>query len=103
MDEELKKQEAERLKLTGSMIDQSASDPIDIQAQDLGDFDVQDPKVAASSALGYAIVPTLRLITFDQKKKKEVPDFNTIFYDRETKIIVKRTERKVETGGSRVK
>ena len=28
-----------------------------------------------------------------------MPDFNTIFYDREKKRIVKRTERKVETGG----
>ena len=45
------------------------------------------------------MVPTLRLIPFEQKKRKEVPDFNTIFYDRERKRIVKRTERKVETGG----
>ena len=30
---------------------------------------------------------------------EEVPEFNTIFYDKETKIIVKRTERKVEAGG----
>ena len=28
-----------------------------------------------------------------------MPDFNTIFYDKETKRIVKRTERKVDTGG----
>ena len=45
------------------------------------------------------MVPTLRLIPFEQKKGEEVPDFNTIFYDKERKIIVKRTERKVETGG----
>ena len=30
---------------------------------------------------------------------EEIPDFNTVYYDRETKRIVKRTERKVETGG----
>ena len=45
------------------------------------------------------MVPTLRLIPFEQKKGEEVPDFNTIFYDKEKKRIVKRTERKVETGG----
>ena len=45
------------------------------------------------------MVPTRRLIPFEQKKGEEVPDFNTIFYDREKKRIVKRTERKVETGG----
>ena len=45
------------------------------------------------------MVPTLRLIPFEQKKGEEVPDLNTIFYDRERKRIVKRTERKVDTGG----
>ena len=30
---------------------------------------------------------------------EEVPDFNTIFYDKEKKRIVKRTENKVDTGG----
>ena len=49
--------------------------------------------------MGQAVVPTLRLIPFEQKKGEEVPDFNPIFYDRERKRIVKRTERKVETGG----
>ena len=52
MDEELKKQEAGKLKMTGAVTDQSASDPVDIQAQDLGDSDVQDPEVDASSASG---------------------------------------------------
>ena len=45
------------------------------------------------------MVPTLKLVPFVQKKGEEIPDFNTVFYDRATKIIVKRTERKVETGG----
>ena len=40
MDEELKKQELERLKLTGSVTEQSASDPVDSQAQDLGNIDI---------------------------------------------------------------
>ena len=43
--------------------------------------------------------PTLRLIPFEEKKGEEVPDFNTIFYDKERKRIGKRTEREVETGG----
>ena len=43
--------------------------------------------------------PTLRLTPFEQKKGEEVLDFSTIFYDREKKRIVKRSERKVETGG----
>ena len=30
---------------------------------------------------------------------EEVPYFNTIFYDKEKKRIVKRTEKKVDTGG----
>ena len=34
-----------------------------------------------------------------QEKGEEVPDFSTIFYDKEKKRIVKRTERKIETGG----
>ena len=94
MDEELKKQEAERLKMTGAVTEQSASNPIDSQAQDLDNLEA-----AAGSTIGQAMVPTLRLIPFEQKKVEEVPYFNTIFYDRERKRIVKRTERKVETWG----
>ena len=99
MDEELRKQEAERLKRT----EQQASDPVDIQVQDVGNPDVQYPEAATSSTSGHDVVPTLILIPFEKNKGEEVPDFNSIFYDRETKRIVKRTERKVETGGSRVK
>ena len=44
------------------------------------------------------MVPTLKLVPFVQKVGEEIPDFNTVFYDRETKRIVKRTERKVEAG-----
>ena len=39
------------------------------------------------------------MIPFMQKEGEEVPDFSTIFYDKERKSIVKRTEKKVETGG----
>ena len=99
MDEELRKQEAERLKLAGSMTEQQDFDPVDIQVQDMGNPDFQDPEAATSSTLGQAVVPTLRLVPLEQKKREEVLDFNTVFYDKETKRIVKRTERKLETGG----
>ena len=33
------------------------------------------------------------------REGEEFPDFSTIFYDKEKKRIVKRTEKKVETGG----
>ena len=45
------------------------------------------------------MVPTLKLVPFVQKKGEEIPDFNTIFYDKETKRTMKRMERKVEAGG----
>ena len=81
------------------MTEQSASDAADSQAQDLENPDIQDPEAPTSSTLGQAMVPTIRLIPFEQKKGEEVPYFNTIFYDKEKKMIVKRTERKIETGG----
>ena len=81
------------------MTEQSTYDPVDSQAQDLGNPDIQYPEAAAGSTIGQAIVPTLRLIPFEQKKGEKVSDFNTIFYDRERKRIVKRTERMVETEG----
>ena len=57
---------------------------------------VQDPQVHVSST---PMVPTLNLVPFVQKVGEEIPDFNTIYYDRATKRIMKRTERKIETGG----
>ena len=87
MDEELRKQEAERLKLTGSMIEQQASDPVDIQVRDLGNPDSQDPEATASITLGQVVVSGLRLISFKEKKGEEVLDFNTIFYNKETKEL----------------
>ena len=44
------------------------------------------------------MVPTLKMVPFVQKKGEEIPDFNTVFYDRVTKRIVKRIERKIDTG-----
>ena len=45
------------------------------------------------------MVPTLKLVPFQRNIGEEIPYFNTIFYDKETKRIVKRTEKKVATGG----
>ena len=45
------------------------------------------------------VVPTLKLVPFVQKKGEEILDFNTVFYDRATKRIIKRIERKVESRG----
>ena len=67
--------------------------------QDQDNLDSQDPAATASSTLGQVVVSGLRLIPFEQKKGEEVPDFSTIFYDRQKKRIVKRTEKKVEIGG----
>ena len=39
------------------------------------------------------------MLPFVQKEGEEVSDFSTIFYDKEKKRIVKRTEKKFETGG----
>ena len=58
--------------------------------------EVQDPQVPAAST---PMVPTLKLVPFVQKVGEEIPDFNTVYYDRATKRIMKRTERKVEAEG----
>ena len=58
--------------------------------------EVQSPQVPTTSI---PMVPTLELVPFVQEKGKEIPDLNTVYYDRETKRIIKRTERKVEAEG----
>ena len=93
LDEELQKKEVERLKLTQT--EQSVSETAAGQTHDMENPEVQDPQVPAAST---PMVPTLKLVPFVQKKGEEISDFNTIFYDRATKRIVKRTERKIETG-----
>ena len=87
------------LKLTQSQTEHSASDTAGGQTQDMENPEIHDPEVPAASTSGQSMVPTLKLVPFVQKKGEEIPDFNTVFYDRVTKRIVKRTERKIETGG----
>ena len=40
----------------------------------------------------------LMLVPFVQDKGKEIPNSNTVIYDRAMKRIIKRTEKKVEAG-----
>ena len=50
--------------------------------------------------LGEVLISGFDLIPFMRIEGEEVPYFNTIFYDKEKKRIVKRTEKKVDTGGN---
>ena len=59
----------------------------------------QKPTASSGSTQGQAMFFGMNLIPFMQKQGEEVPDFSNIFYDKEKKMIVKRTEKKVETGG----
>ena len=75
-------------------------DPTD-QEQDRTDSNPLEPISPSSSTVaeGLGSFFGLDLIPFMPTKGEEVPDFNTIFYDKEKKRIVKRTEKKVDTGG----
>ena len=89
LDEELQKQEAEKTELPQQSIAETSTG----QNQEEANPEVQILQVPAASTL---VTPTLQLVPFIQKKGEEVPDFNTIYYDRATKRIMKRMERKVE-------
>ena len=45
------------------------------------------------------LVSRIELIPFTPIEEDEVPDLNTIFYDKAKKRIAKRMEKKVNTGG----
>ena len=92
LDEELQKKEAERIKST----QQSTSETAAGQTQEVENPEVQTSQIPAANI---PMVPTLKLVPFVQEKGKEIPDFNTVYYDRATKRIIKRTERKVEAEG----
>ena len=93
LDEELQKQEAKRLNLTQT--EQSTFETAAGQTQDMENPEVQHPQVPIANT---PMVPTLKLVPFVQKVGEEIPDFNTVYYDRATKRIMKRTEKKVEAG-----
>ena len=69
--EELQKQEAERMKLTQTATEQSASDIEDIQAQYVENPDIQDLEVPGVSTPGQSMAPTLILVPFEQKIGEE--------------------------------
>ena len=73
-------------------------DQID-QEQGQSDLDPTEPATSSGSILGQASFFEINLIPFMPTKGEEVPDFSTIFYDKEKKRIVKRTEKKVKMGG----
>ena len=106
---EIKKrqEESEGLRLTGSQKDQQTTEQIDTQGgqdhtdQGHGQSNPVPPHPAASSGntLGQNSFSRINLIPFMPIEGEEVPNFSTIFYDKEKKRIVKRTKKKVETGG----
>ena len=59
-----------------------------------------DPDAPYGSMLGEFSISEFDLIPFMPIEGEEIPDFNTIFYDKEKKRIVKRTEKKVDTRGN---
>ena len=61
--------------------------------------DPQEPAATSGSTQGQDVFYGINLIPFMQKEGEEIPNFSTIFYDKEKKMIVKRTEKKVEIGG----
>ena len=62
-----------------------------------------EPFVPSSSIAGgnQVLASRIELIPFTPTEEDEVPDLNTIFYDKAKKRIVKRIEKKVKTGGKR--
>ena len=102
-----KQEESEGLRLAGSKKDQQTTDPIDTQdehdhtdqGQGQDSLDSQEPATTSSNTQEQVVFSGLNLIPFMQKEGEQGPDFSTIFYDKEKKRIVKRTEKKVETGG----
>ena len=79
---------------------QQEKDLID-QGEVQSDIDPLEPVVPFGSVVGEGSVSFsgVELIAFMPTKGEEVPDFNMIFYNKEKKRIVKRTEKKVNTRG----
>ena len=94
LDDELREQEAEQIKLT----QQQATETPSVQSQGEENPEVQIPQVPTTII---AATPMLQLVPFIQKKGEEVPDFSTVYYDRATKRIMRRSERAVEGKGGR--
>ena len=77
---------------------QRGQDPTD-QGHEQSNPDPQKLVAYSGSTIVKASFSGMNLIPFMPKEGEEVPDFSIIFYDKEKKRIVKRTHKKVETGG----
>ena len=75
------------------MTQQSASEIPTEQRQEEENPEVQILQVPTVST---PVTPMLQIVPFVQKKGEEVPDFSTVYYDRATKRIMRRMEKKVE-------
>ena len=97
-----KQEESEGLRLTGSQKDQQTTEQVDTQGvqdqidQEQGQSDPNPSKPTAysGSILGKASFSEINLIPFMPIEGEEVPDFSTIFYDKENKRIVKELRRR---------
>ena len=78
------------------MTQQQAPEASSKQIQGEENPEVQIPQVPTTII---AATPMIQLVPFIQEKWEEVPHFNTVYYDRATKRIMRRTERKVEAEG----
>ena len=58
----------------------------------------QEPVATSGSTQEKVVFYGMNLIPFTYKEGEQVLDFSTIFYDKEKKRIVRRTEKKVESG-----
>ena len=87
--------------MEGSRIETQEERDITDRGQAQSDIDPLDPIVPSTSIVGEGSVSIygVELIPFIPTEGEEVPNFNTIFYDKEKKRIVKRTEKKVNIGG----
>ena len=95
------------MRLTGSQKDQQTTEQVDTQGgqdhidQGHGKYNPNPPEPVASSGstLGQALFSEINFTPFMPIEGGEVPDFNTIFYDKQKKRIVKITKKRVETRG----
>ena len=87
--------------MEGSRTETQEEQDLTNQGQAQSDIDPLDPIVPSTSIVGEGSVSIygVELIPFIPTKGEEVPNFNTIFYDKEKKRIVKRTEKRVDTWG----
>ena len=100
-----KQEKSEGFRLTESQKERQPIEQVDVQEfqdptnQEQGQTELDPLEIVVSfgSILGEVSISDFDLIPFMPTEGEEVPDFNTIFYDKEKKRIVKRTEKKVDT------